>query len=132
MRFSLILIVPLQKYIIDDMKKFLIKLSTFCCVMTMVVFTACKGDNDDNPAIVDDDSIVGNWYSNVSGNTCALWNYGDTWQNSVFNDDGTGYTRIYYTYQDKVIGCEKIDFTYTAVADGTLTMTPTNMDVINA
>ena len=39
---------------------------------------------------------------------------------------------IYYTYEDKAVGCEKIDFTYTASADGTLTMTPTDRDVMDA
>ena len=33
---------------------------------------------------------------------------------------------------DKAIGCEKIDFTYKASADGVLTMTPTDRDVMTA
>lgn len=87
------------------------------CTMVMTVLTSCS-TNTDNPAPGGDKKIVGNWYANVSGKTYAKWNYGDTWQNTVFNDDGTGYTRIYYTYWDDAIGCEKIDFTYTASDDG--------------
>ena len=44
----------------------------------------------------------------------------------------TGSTRIYYTIDDDAIGCEKIDFTYKASADGVLTMTPTDRDVMDA
>ena len=87
------------------------------CTMVMTVLTSCS-TNTDNPAPGGDKKIVGNWYANVSGKTYAKWNYGDTWQNTVFNDDDTGYTRIYYTYWDDAIGCEKIDFTYTASDDG--------------
>ena len=76
--------------------------------------------------------IVGNWYSDISEATYAKWNYGKTWQNTEFKTDGTGSTRIYYTYEDEAIGCEKIDFTYTASADGKLTMTPTDREVMNA
>ena len=101
------------------------------CTMVMTVLTSCS-TNTDNPAPGSDKKIVGNWYANVSGKTYAKWNYGDTWQNTVFNDDGTGYTRIYYTYWDDAIGCEKIDFTYTASDDGTLTMTPNDRAAMNA
>ena len=103
----------------------------FCCAMTMAVFTACS-ENDDNLAPGVDKMIVGNWFSDVSGMTYAKWNYGKTWQNTKFNADGTGSTRIYYTMDDKAIGCEKIDFTYKASADGVLTMTPTDRDVMTA
>ena len=75
---------------------------------------------------------MGNWFSDASGMTYAKWNYGKTWQNTVFADNGTGYTRIYYAFEDKAIGCEKIDFTYTASADGALTMTPTDRDAMDA
>ena len=64
--------------------------------------------------------------------TYAKWNYGKTWQNTEFKADGTGTTRIYYLVGDKAIGCEKIDFSYTATADGVLTMTPTDRDVMTA
>ena len=109
--------------------------AVLCCAMTMAVFTACTSDNDDNPANPTpggDGTIVGNWCSDVSGMTYAKWNYGKTWQNTEFKTDGTGSTRIYYTYEDEAIGCEKIDFTYTASADGKLTMTPTDREVMNA
>ena len=115
-------------------KKYLMKLTAaVCCAMTMAVLTACSSiDNPSDPTHGDDGTIVGNWYSDVSGKTYAKWNYGNTWQNTVFKADGTGYTRIYYTYQEKAIGCEKIDFNYTVSADGALTMTPTDRGVINA
>jgi hypothetical protein len=101
--------------------------------MATAVLTACSSiDNPSDPTHGDDGTIVGNWYSDVSGKTYAKWNYGNTWQNTVFKADGTGYTRIYYTYQEKAVGCEKIDFNYTASADGALTMTPTDRGVINA
>ena len=114
------------------MKKNLLTLAALCCAMAISVFTACTSENEDNPATDNGGTVVGNWCSDVSGKTYAKWNYGDTWQNTVFNDDGTGYTRIYYTYEDKAVGCEKIDFIYTASADGTLTMTPTDRDVMDA
>ncbi len=114
------------------MKKNLLTLAALCCAIAISVFTACTSENEDNPATDNGGTVVGNWCSDVSGKTYAKWNYGDTWQNTVFNDDGTGYTRIYYTYEDKAVGCEKIDFTYTASADGTLTMTPTDRDVMDA
>ena len=114
-------------------KKLLTLAAAVCCAMTMAVLTACSSiDNPSDPTHGDDGTIVGNWYSDVSGKTYAKWNYGNTWQNTVFKADGTGYTRIYYTYQEKAIGCEKIDFNYTVSADGALTMTPTDRGVINA
>jgi len=107
--------------------------AVLCCTMATAVLTACSSiDNPSDPTHGDDGTIVGNWYSDVSGKTYAKWNYGNTWQNTVFKADGTGYTRIYYTYQEKAVGCEKIDFNYTASADGALTMTPTDRGVINA
>ena len=113
------------------MKKLMRLVAILGCVMTMAVLTACT-DNSDNPATGNAGKIVGNWFSDVSGKTFAKWNYGKTWQNTVFTDDGTGYTRIYYTFEDKAIGCEKIDFTYTASADGALIMTPTDRDAMAA
>ena len=102
-------------------KKYLMtQAAIFCCAMTMAVFTACS-ENDDNLAPGVDKMIVGNWFSDVSGMTYAKWNYGKTWQNTEFKADGTGSTRIYYLIGDKAVGCEKIDFTYTASADGVLT-----------
>ena len=113
-------------------KKYLMTLAAiFCCAMTMAFFTACS-DNDDNPVPGVDKKIVGNWYSDVSGMTYAKWNYGKTWQNTEFKADGTGSTRIYYLVSDNAIGCEKIDFTYKASADGVLTMTPTDRGVMTA
>ena len=113
-------------------KKYLMKLAAaVCCAMTMAVLTACS-DKEDNPATGVDGKIVGNWFSEVSGMTYAKWNYGKTWQNTKFNADGTGFTRIYYTMGDNAIGCEKIDFSYTASAGGVLTMTPTDRDVMTA
>ena len=95
-------------------------------------FVACTTDSSDNPAKGIDARIVGDWFSDVSGMTYAKWNYGKTWQNTKFNADGTGSTRIYYMYEDDVIGCEKIDFTYTASANGVLTMTPTDREAMHA
>ena len=113
-------------------KKYLMTLAAaVCCAMTMAVLTACS-DKEDNPATGVDGKIVGNWFSEVSGMTYAKWNYGKTWQNTKFNADGTGFTRIYYTMGDNTIGCEKIDFSYTASAGGVLTMTPTDRDVMTA
>ena len=114
-------------------KKYLMKrAAAVCCAMTMAVLTACTSDNEDNPAPGVDGKIVGNWFSDVSGLTYAKWNYGKTWQNTEFKADGTGSTRIYYLIGDDAVGCEKIDFTYTASADGVLTMTPTDRDVMTA
>ena len=115
-------------------KKYLLKVTAIlCCAMTMAVLAACSSDDGNNnlaPGV--DSRIVGNWCSDVSGNTYAKWNYGETWQNTEFKADGTGSTRIYYTIEGKAIGIEKIDFTYTASADGALVMTPTDRDVMKA
>ena len=105
--------------------------AVLCFAMTMVVMTACSND-DDNPVPGVDKKIVGNWSSDVSGMTYAKWNYGKTWQNTEFKNDGTGTTRIYYLVGDNAVGCEKIDFTYTASADGVLIMTPTDRGVMTA
>ena len=109
--------------------------AVLCCVMTMAVFTACVNDCVDNPVYPmpdDEGTIVGNWCSDVSGLTYAKWDYDKTWQNTEFKADGTGCTRIYYTLGDKAIGIEKIDFTYTASADGALTMTPSEREAMAA
>jgi len=105
------------------MKRFLMTLAAaFCCVMIIAVLTACS-ENDDNPSSEGNSGIVGTWYSNVSGKTFSKWNYGETWQTTEFKSDLTGSTHIYYTLEDNAIGCEKVDFTYMASADGALTMT---------
>ena len=111
------------------MKKTFLKLCLLALPM-MLGLVSCS-ENDDNHASVAESKIVGNWYGDVSGLTYAKWNYGKTWQNSEFKDDGTGSTRIYYLIDDNAIGCEKIDFTYTASTDGVLTMTPKDRDVIH-
>ena len=98
----------------------------------MMTLTACTDDNPVDTTPEADRVIAGNWYSNVSGKTYAKWNYGETWQNTEFKADGTGSTRIYYTLGDKVAGIEKIDFSYTVSADGVLTMTPSDRDVMKA
>ena len=100
-------------------------------VLVALGMASCT-ENEETLAPGVDGRIVGNWYSDVSGMTYAKWNYGETLQNTVFNADGTGNTRIYYTIEGKAVGCEKIDFTYTASADGVLTMTPKDRDVMNA
>ena len=115
------------------MRKILMKLIAVACfAMTMAVLTACTSDNDDNPVSGSDSRIVGKWCSDVSGKTFAKWNYGETWQSTEFRADGTGSTRIYYTANDKAVASEAIDFTYTASADGKLTMTPKDRDVMTA
>jgi exodeoxyribonuclease V beta subunit len=98
----------------------------------MVVLSACTSDNDDNPVAGIDDRIVGKWCSDVSGKTFAKWNYGETWQSTEFKADGTGCTHIYYTANGKAVASEAIDFTYTASADGKLTMTPKDRGVMTA
>lgn len=115
------------------MKKILMTLAAvLCCTMTMAVLTACTSDHDDNTVTGVDSRIVGKWCSDVSGKTFAKWNYGETWQSTEFKADGTGSTRIYYTANDKAVASETIDFTYTASADGKLTMTPKDRDVMTA
>ncbi len=116
-------------------KKYLMTLvAILSCAMTVAVLTACTNniDNPSDPIHGDDSGIVGNWFSDISGMTYAKWNYGKTWQNTEFKADGTGSTRVYYTLDDKAIGCEKIDFSYTASADGVLTMAPTDREAMQA
>ena len=112
------------------MKTNLKQLMLLACFM--LSFVACTNDSSDNPAKGIDRRIVGSWFSDVSGMTYAKWNYGRTWQNTEFKADGTGSTRIYYTFEDDVIGCEKIDFTYTASANGVLTMNPKDREKMYA
>ena len=115
------------------MRKIMMTLAAaLCCVMTMAVLSACTSDNDDNPVSGIDGRIVGKWCADMTGKTFAKWNYGETWQSAEFKADGTGSTRIYYTANDKAVACEAIDFTYTASADGMLTMTPKDRDVMTA
>ena len=115
------------------MRKILMTLAAvLCCAMTMAVLTACTSDNDDNPVTGVDGRIVGKWCADVSGKTFAKWNYGTTWQSTEFKAEGTGSTRIYYTANDKAVAIETIEFTYTASADGKLTMTPKDRDVMTA
>ena len=62
-------------------------------VLVALGMASCT-ENEETLAPGVDGRIVGNWYSDVSGMTDARWNYGETLQNSVFNDDGTGRERI--------------------------------------
>jgi hypothetical protein len=101
------------------MKKNLMTLAVvLCCWVTTAVLTACTSDNDDNPVT---GRIVGKWYSDVSGKTSALWNYGKCWQVTELKADGTGSTDIYYLSDDKAIAREHSDFTYTAAEESMLT-----------
>ena len=87
------------------------------------VFTSCTSDNDDNPSPESgaNSELVGQWYSDVSGDTYAAWTYGKAWQQTELKADGTGATTIYYLNNDDAVGRERYSFTYTAT-DGVLTM----------
>lgn len=116
------------------MKKFFMTfVSVLCCTMAMTMFVACSEDDNSGGVVPGGDSrIVGNWCSKVTGMTYAKWNYGDAWQNTEFKADGTGSTRIYYTVGNDAVGCEKIDFTYTASSTGDLVMTPKDREQMKA
>ena len=116
------------------MKKFFMTfVSVLCCTMAMSMFVACSEDDNSGGVVPGVDSrIVGNWCSKVTGMTYAKWNYGDAWQNTEFKADGTGSTRIYYTVGNDAVGCEKIDFTYTASSTGDLVMTPKDREKMKA
>lgn len=116
------------------MKKFFMTfVSVLCCTMAMIMFVACSEDDNSGGVVPGVDSrIVGNWCSKVTGMTYAKWNYGDAWQNTEFKADGTGSTRIYYTVGNDAVGCEKIDFTYTASSTGDLVMTPKDREQMKA
>ena len=109
------------------------KSTIFWMLLVLIAFgmTACT-ENYDNSTTQGVGKLVGKWYSDVSGKTYAKWNYGPTWQMTEFKDNGTGSTRIYYTLADKAVGIEKIDFTYTASAEGALTMTASDRDAMHA
>ena len=87
------------------------------------VFTSCTSDNDDNPSPESgaNSELVGQWYSDVSGDTYAAWTYGKAWQQTELKADGTGVTNIYYLDGDVAMAREHYSFTYTAT-DGVLTM----------
>lgn len=116
------------------MKKFFMTfVSVLCCTLAMTMFVACSEDDNSGGVVPGVDSrIVGNWCSKVTGMTYAKWNYGDAWQNTEFKADGTGSTRIYYTVGNDAVGCEKIDFTYTASSTGDLVMTPKDREKMKA
>ena len=116
------------------MKKFFMTfVSVLCCTLAMTMFVACSEDDNSGGVVPGVDSrIVGNWCSKVTGMTYAKWNYGDAWQNTEFKADGTGSTRIYYTVGNDAVGCEKIDFTYTASSTGDLVMTPKDREQMKA
>ena len=116
------------------MKKFFMTfVSVLYCTLAMTMFIACSEDDNSGGVVPGVDSrIVGNWYSKVTGMTYAKWNYGDAWQNTEFKADGTGSTRIYYTVGNDAVGCEKIDFTYTASSTGDLVMTPKDREQMKA
>ncbi|MBQ4484844.1 MAG: hypothetical protein II934_07590, partial [Prevotella sp.] len=56
------------------------------------VFNSCSSDNDDNHVGTSDELVVGQWYSDVSGDTYAAWTYGKAWQQTELKADGTGVT----------------------------------------
>ena len=87
------------------------------------VFTSCSSDNDDNPSPESgaNSELVGQWYSDVSGDTYAAWTYGKAWQQTELKADGTGVTNIYYLNNDDAVGRERYSLTYTA-KEGVLTM----------
>ena len=85
------------------------------------VFNSCSSDNDDNHVGASDELVVGQWYSDVSGDTYAAWTYGKAWQQTELKADGTGVTNIYYLDGDVAVGREHYSFTYTAT-EGVLTM----------
>ena len=116
------------------MKKFFMTfVSVLYCTLAMTMFVACSEDDNSGGVVPGVDSrIVGNWCSKVTGMTYAKWNYGDAWQNTEFKADGTGSTRIYYTVGNDAVGCEKIDFTYTASSTGDLVMTPKDREQMKA
>lgn len=117
------------------MKKFFMTfVSVLYCTLAMTMFIACSDKDDNSGGVVPgvDSRIVGNWCSKVTGMTYAKWNYGDAWQNTEFKADGTGSTRIYYTVGNDAVGCEKIDFTYTASSTGDLVMTPKDREQMKA
>ena len=116
------------------MKKFFMTfVSVLYCTLAMTMFIACSEDDNSGGVVPGVDSrIVGNWCSKVTGMTYAKWNYGDAWQNTEFKADGTGSTRIYYTVGNDAVGCEKIDFTYTASSTGDLVMTPKDREKMKA
>ena len=80
------------------------------------VFTSCTSDNDDNPSPESgaNGELVGQWYSDVSGDTYAAWTYGKAWQQTELKSDGTGVTNIYYLSGDNAVAREHYSFTYTA------------------
>lgn len=106
-------------------KKILTTLAAvLCCAMTTALLTACTTDNDEKLTPAGNSKIVGKWYSDVSGMTEALWNYGKTWSLTEYKSDGTGTITTYYTDEDgDAVGVKNDTFNYVAYSNGTISMT---------
>lgn len=103
----------------------------FLPVLTIAALTlsvsSCKSDEEE-PSINDstDSGLVGQWYSDVTGKTLALWNYGKAMQQTEFKSDSTGSTSVYYLVGDVPVAKESYAFTYTTGSGGQLTIKPTD------
>ena len=102
--------------------------AVFCCALA--VFTACQ--KEPTPPVGEGGDIIGSWYGEVTGKTYALWNYGPVWANSTFNADGTGYTVMYYLYEDILVAMEGDVFTYTTDGGQVTMVQPENKKTITA
>lgn len=89
--------------------------------------TSCT-DTIDNPSPTGDNGTIEKWYSDVSGKTSAVWNYGKCWQVTEFKADGKAVTDIYYMAGDEAVAREHRDLTYTASDKLTMTTGMLKMD----
>lgn len=101
------------------MKKILMAVAVLSYMMMMAVVTACsESDDPQTPSeVINNNTFSGSWIGEVTGNTYAIWNYGEAWNKLTFHTDGTGISDIYYTFEEQPVAHEQHSFTYTLTAD---------------
>ena len=96
-------------------------------LLMMTVSTACTKDYPADDS-THDSAVEGIWYTDYTGKTAALWNYGTVWNSMILRADGTGVMDFFYTLNGKAVANQSKSFTYTT-GDGQLTLSAENGSV---
>lgn len=79
--------------------------------ITMLLPSSASCTKDNTPT--EYKNLEGTWYTDLSGQTHSLWNYGKAWNVWTFQTDGTGVCDVFYTADDQPVAIEHQPFTYT-------------------